>query len=762
MKIYTLIMMLLLAFSMQAQNAFQYEVTVMNRKGRTQGDVKIWLKNKKTGKQIAKRTDGNGKVAFDIPSGNWSVNLVGWPNYRELEIPEGASGRGSIMVSYDQKEVLDEQAIIAKRRNMVFEEIDQNGLSIRGPKEGFFVANVMIMNEQGRPQLGVDVQLVGTAKQEIYKRSTDGSGKARFIVPIGDNYAIDVDGIKNFNFTGRVTREGMATIMAGYEKTKIDEYMDGDTILQNLPANAQATSSRVLTKIEVEKPGGDVYVNEPVFLYDVDNHKYYKAVTNDEGIATILLPVGARYLVSFSYSKDVDVLNFRKVRGVANSTNGFVYKPNPKLQYPERYLPTAETIFLNEFNTFLAKQYPKPKDRPIDLHLKWGNKVNAQSKEAILEVGVSGASDNNEYIQSIPPIDFAFVMDRSGSMAGYDRIESLKETLESFSSHLREQDRICLVSFESEPSLDMPLEKNAVANFKKYVSEMEAGGGTNIYKGMVMGYEQLANMEDRNPNQHLVLLTDGYGVTEHQVVVDKAKSYMDKGIRLSAVGVGEDYNYALLKLLTGEQGSLLGHAGTAAEIKKAFEEQLSSIIFPVAEDATLEIVFNNKVKFKKLFGAGKEVGRKTGSVTFDLGTIHKDYNKMFLAQFDLNKPDISIEKEPVTIKVSYFDHAKQKRVSYENKAALDWQPATGEMELLVEQETKKLHAIAIMNQSIKVMVEAVANKDHKGAKKALQRTLVQVRKAFPGAKDKDIKALVDEMENYVLAIDNYLAKYDKQ
>jgi len=758
MKRFVIIFLLSMFFSpiVFAQENSTYTVTVKSKKGAPLGDIKVWLKEKSTGESITQRTNSNGFIRFSVPAGYWSINLVGLPNHRELRIHEGAVGEGAMTLTYNLKSIREEQAILNERAKLQFKEIDQTNEVYTQPKKGFSIVKVKLTDNKKIPAKKMPVDLVSVKQAMIYKSNTKNTGIAAFLVPIGEKYAIDVDGVRNFSFSRNLTREGISIYTLVYERTTIVEHVLKDTVTQEISTTTEATSARVLLDITVKSTIGDPFPFENIYLQQLSTGKVYKAKTDADGKAVFLLPKGEKYMLHFNFKRDVDVFSFLSTQGIGTAGATIVYRPDPRLQFPERYLPTPEDLFLEEFESFITKNLPEPEGKKVGLFLKWGNdKVNAQSSEAILRIGVSG-SDKETSFANTPNVNLAFVLDRSGSMAGYDRIESLKESMLKFVDKLRTDDKVSLITFSEEAFLELPLQRKGDGNLlKKYIGEIEAGGGTNIYNGIVMGYEQLLSATVTNQSKQLVLLTDGYGSTEPKTVVEKSKEYNSKGIGISAIGVGEDYNSALLNLLTLEQGGLMEHAAESKDIHSAFENQLSNMIFPIASDAKLEIIFNDKFRFRQLYGV-PITSETDNKITIELGNLFKGYNKVALAQFLLNKPDETIASQPVIIELTYNDLETNTREKVTEKAILNWEPSTGKFELLIEREEKKLYAIAIMNQSIKVMVDAVLAKDFNKAKSAIMGAMAQVKEIFPKANDEDVSNLINKMTNYIISIDNYV------
>jgi hypothetical protein len=307
-----------------------------------------------------------------------------------------------------------------------------------------------------------------------------------------------------------------------------------------------------------------------------------------------------------------------------------------------------------------------------------------------------------------------------------------------------------LVVFDSEALklIDAGKMSDLKEEFVSTIKTIQAGGFTNIYNGLVLGYEEvLKNMQTKGTNR-VILLSDGYGQDEPKIVVSKSKEYNAKGIGLSAIGVGQDYNQPLLKLLSSNGGGMFEHVGDAVNLQETFKRELSAMLYPVAHDVKIEIIYNNKIVFKELYGFPFENPKGTSKATMKLDNIYPGLNKLALVKFDLNKPDKDVENLPITLKMSYFDFRTGKNIIDEQKATLKWQDSDGTTELIPDAEEKRLYAIAIMNQSLKVMADAFSKNNYIDAEKAVNRGIEQMQELYPNAVDSDLNKLYKSLKEY--------------
>ena len=80
---------------------------------------------------------------------------------------------------------------------------------------------------------------------------------------------------------------------------------------------------------------------------------------------------------------------------------------------------------------------------------------------------------------SPPPFHIALLIDTSGSMNMYNRLTTVKRTLSLLVDHLREDDRVTLVSYNQSALVKCMAESNK-EQLRSCIEELQAGGGTNL------------------------------------------------------------------------------------------------------------------------------------------------------------------------------------------------------------------------------------------------------------------------------------------
>jgi len=191
-----------------------------------------------------------------------------------------------------------------------------------------------------------------------------------------------------------------------------------------------------------------------------------------------------------------------------------------------------------------------------------------------------------------PSFHFAAVMDVSGSMAG-EKIDQVKEALRRALDNLGEHDAFSLVTFSETPQVRQSPAPCTAALRKKMqalVDELSAGGLTALDGGLALGIEQ-ALREQRETNL-VLLLSDGQanvGETDLEKIGVRAARARQQGLQVSTLGVGLDYNEALMVEIATQGGGRFYHILEAAQIPACLMQELGDASLMGAREVTIEL-----------------------------------------------------------------------------------------------------------------------------------------------------------------------------
>lgn len=742
----------------QAQGKVELTLTLKTNRGAPMADTEVEFVEIHKRDRVQLKTNAEGELTHLFDFGRyWQINVGEIRGYYfwQFEVPPGKSYVMQKTVTYDHARFLRETRPAVDRSKLKLQKVPQNYRADVRPdaENGTILLKIRRANKQ--PLGTFPVALTCYKLGKTFTTRTNTVGEARFKVPKGQEYEIDIDGIDSYHYVDLPNRPGYkASRTMTYEPTIVKESTRNDTTVQDLPASQKGTSGRVITTLTMRGGPEGLWKGEPVFLEVLGEKKWYRGKTDQNGEARFLIPKGKQYMIHARFEKNLDVLDFRRRRGVGYSNKSVLYRPQDKYQFPKKYIPKPEDLITDAFTDFLEKQYPKPEaGKALRAMGEFTGAINAQSKEAVLRLALTTPAKGD--IANAPPLNIAFVLDKSGSMAGEERIGYLKESLSAFVKQLRSKDRVSLVTFEDYEEIPIPSRLMNHAFFLKAIAALEAGGGTNIYKGLMAGYKQVAGHFSRSKINRVILLSDGYGVTPVDEILKAQKPFTEKGIACSTVGVGEDYNYALLKLLASQGGGHIEHVGDAENLEEAFMNQLSSTLFPIAQSVEVEIIYPEGLEYHQLYGypLKEKNGRR---LKFKLKNAFAGLDQLALLRFRLHNPTPELCERPVTVRVKFRNVATNTTETLESQVLLEWEEFSGELELVRDQNERKMYAVAVMNQSLKVMSDRFYSGDLAGARDAIESGIHQLRKVYPVAKEQDLEALREKLEHYLDIIQKQL------
>ncbi len=185
---------------------------------------------------------------------------------------------------------------------------------------------------------------------------------------------------------------------------------------------------------------------------------------------------------------------------------------------------------------------------------------------------------STEIPQEKPVVAVAFVLDRSGSMrqavGEVERLDIAREATINAVELLHEESLVSVIAFDSEahPVITMQPAGDS-STIQEQLRALEPGGGTAIFPGMQMAFEQLSQV-DPELTRHIVVMTDGLSQPgEFEELIGEIR---EAGITVSTAAIGRGADVQLIE-------NLARWGGGAAHITEDFEA-LPSIL---AQEALL-------------------------------------------------------------------------------------------------------------------------------------------------------------------------------
>ena len=234
--------------------------------------------------------------------------------------------------------------------------------------------------------------------------------------------------------------------------------------------------------------------------------------------------------------------------------------------------------------------------------------------QAALQIAVNTNVDPTHYPKL--PLDLTVVIDHSGSMASDGRLDKVKAGLGTLIDTLGETDRLAIVEFDDRVRTDATFTPTLDrAHLHAIVTALVPAGGTDIFLGLKTGLDLSAATLDPARQHRVILLSDGLatsGNTDTTAILAMADGYVERGIGLTTIGVGADFDVDLMRGLA-EHGAgnfyFLENPSAATEV---FKQELDFFSTPLALDITLSGFAGTGYNFGEVVGSSLWAGNTRG------------------------------------------------------------------------------------------------------------------------------------------------------
>jgi Ca-activated chloride channel homolog len=237
------------------------------------------------------------------------------------------------------------------------------------------------------------------------------------------------------------------------------------------------------------------------------------------------------------------------------------------------------------------------------------------------------------------PLNFALVLDHSGSMKGA-KLRNVKEAVKMVIDRLEPTDYVSVVIFDDTSQVVIPsLPANDKPGMKATVDQIRDAGGTTMSLGMIQGLNELRRWNIPNAVNRMILLTDGVTYGDSDRCRQLARDAAAAGIAIYPLGIGADWDEDLLdsigQLSGGMPAEFIRDPSDALNI---FEQQLQSAVDVAIRNATLILRLPVGVTAKKavkVLPIISDLGQSVLSdrqVVIPLGDLEKDKPQSVLVE----------------------------------------------------------------------------------------------------------------------------------
>ncbi len=314
----------------------------------------------------------------------------------------------------------------------------------------------------------------------------------------------------------------------------------------------------------------------------------------------------------------------------------------------------SEQLRVAEYLQYYKQNFPAPVNSTLGLDLRLGNRqVPVEGGTAWLQIGIAA---KNADAADIAPLNLALVIDTSGSMNSPEKMPYVKQSLKIFLRSLAANDIVSIITFSTNARVFVPAQKVGDGSWiESAVARLEPDASTNLYDGLMTGFREAERNFDIRRNNRVILLTDGIanvGITDPDRIAADARAYNDRGIYLSTIGLGKDFNDMLLSTLARQGKGGYHFVDSAQEMDKVFHQEVIGLFQKAASDVSIVILPDPSVRVEGL--TGYEARPPSGTMQVRLQDMSTGDTQVVLARLSVSSGS-SGRRNIATVELHYRD-----------------------------------------------------------------------------------------------------------
>lgn len=211
-------------------------------------------------------------------------------------------------------------------------------------------------------------------------------------------------------------------------------------------------------------------------------------------------------------------------------------------------------------------------------------------------------------LEKVPPCNFVFLIDVSGSMDMPNRLPLVKAAFQMFVKNLRAKDTVSIVMYGG--TVGVWLQPTSGAEKDKIIESIEsltAAGDTPGESAIRFAYKLAESTFIKGGNNRVILATDGdfnVGENSEKALDELITKQRKTGIYLTCLGVGMgNFKDSKLQILAKKGNGNYAYLDDIMEAEKVLVKELTQTFYAVADDVFMNVNFNPaQVKQYRIIG----------------------------------------------------------------------------------------------------------------------------------------------------------------
>ena len=379
-----------------------------------------------------------------------------------------------------------------------------------------------------------------------------------------------------FGITTHVLYDSLTLSMEGFDSKTVRVKSDiwQNITLKVLPSNANKNRPKL---ISVTK---NLNQTSRVKWY-IDNETYFQLVENDY--------VNADKYPNTGFSLNVNKASYSNVRRFINMQSAV----------------PPDAVRMEEMINYFNLHYREPEGADLFRLESQLTSCPWDMEKALLVVNVNARKVD---LSRIPPSNFVFLIDASGSMDMPNKLPLLKAAFQLFVKNQRPIDTISIVTYGGTVGIwPQPTSGAEKEKITKSIEELTAIGDTPGQSAIMAAYTLANKTFIKGGSNRVILATDGdfnVGAASEKELEELITKERQSGVYLTCLGVGMgNFKDSKLETLAKKGNGNYAYIDDLKEAEKVLVKELTQTFYAVADDVFMNIQFNPKlIKEYRLIG----------------------------------------------------------------------------------------------------------------------------------------------------------------
>ncbi len=282
--------------------------------------------------------------------------------------------------------------------------------------------------------------------------------------------------------------------------------------------------------------------------------------------------------------------------------------------------------------------------------------LKSSPQEVVVKIDLTAVAHKKHFERA--PLNLAVVLDRSGSMTGA-KIEKARQAAMGLVDQLGRGDIFSLITYSDEVQVLVPAQEvQDKENLKARIARIQPGGSTALHAGVRHGAEQLEKHLTGRRINRVILLSDGLanvGPSSPAELRQLGRSLSERGIAVTTIGVGADYNEDLMAGLAEASDANYYYVQDTEKLPQIFAKELGELMKVAARSVRIEITCLDGVEPIGFIGRPEKFEGRQAAIQFN--QICLGQNRYVFLRCRMERPSADVAR----VKIQFIDELQDGR-----------------------------------------------------------------------------------------------------